>query len=113
MRISKTLQDVRKAEVLGLLTTNPKMTIKQVNEALKAKFGRAMHPKYIQEIRRGLVTPPTETQVDQKALDSAKLVVADLNMLADAMVAAETAPTTEGAMIPGDFNVVVAPTTSA
>lgn len=54
MRIPKVDSDTRKTFVSSLLTVSPKMTIREVNEKVKEKFGKAMRPPLIQAERRKL-----------------------------------------------------------
>lgn len=56
-KLSKESVKVREEFVLKLFATNPDSTVGEVNVALKAKFGHAMRPGRVSELKVASIAP--------------------------------------------------------
>ena len=80
-RISREAAAAKESFVLSLLTDNPALTPKEIQEAVKAKFGGAMNADRVKALRASLTgspppsteTPSTETIAEPAALAPAAL----------------------------------------
>lgn len=75
-RISKELSTQKQNFVLGLFATNAKLTIREVQEALKAQFGATMNPTMVLSLRNGLTKQDSPIVINDAPEASASPVVA-------------------------------------
>jgi hypothetical protein len=79
-RISEELSKSKQEFVLGILTSNPKLTVREVQEQLKVKFagvkgGESMNPRTVLDLRNGLLNPQTSPIVTMETAESTETIV--------------------------------------
>ena len=67
-RISKQLSETKQAFVIGLFTTNPNLTIREIQEKLKVQFagqkgGETMNPATVLNLRNGVRNPTQQSPI--------------------------------------------------